>query len=178
MIAERGKGQRKEDAKVSRAAIPKPQRGLIMAQKVKLAKGQEFVFSSGKAGGVSKFPWDEWLNGDLLLIEQSEGPKDDKGNTIEETMTAKKDYEVSTDFMGPKLKTAARRRYKICEVSRRDHAGRRLGNALIIRARDMTPEERVAEDILRAEEKERNALALAKRKAGENGQAPQDNPQS
>ena len=62
-----------------------------MAQKIKLAKGREFTFKAPSKGGSSKFAWDEWLNGDLLMIEQSEGDKDEKGNTVEATVTAKKD---------------------------------------------------------------------------------------
>lgn len=124
----------------------------VMAQKIKLGKGKEFTFPKTGGGAVaSKYPWDEWFNGDLLLLERSEGTDNEKG-TIE-APTVKKDYEVSTDAMLPKIKTAARRRYKICQVSRYDADGNRLVNSIIIKARDMTDDEKQAEDILRAEEK-------------------------
>ena len=131
-----------------------------MAKVVKLPKGKEFVFAKvASKGAAPKYPWDEWFNGDLLLLEQSTGSKNEKGTVV--TISQKKDYEVDTDQMPPKIKTAARARYKVVEVSRRDHEGNRLQDAVIIRARDMTDEERTTEDILRVEEK----AALAAKKA-------------
>lgn len=126
-----------------------------MATKVKLAKGREFHFAPAKAfGGEAKYPWDEWFNGDLLLLERSEGPENDKGTVLEGQETVKRDYNVPRDAMPPKIKTAARRRYKVVQISRVDADGKKLPNGgLIIRARDMTADERVAEDVLRAEEK-------------------------
>ena len=121
-----------------------------MPKQVKLPKGREFVFRSVK-GAEAKYDWAAWLNGDLLLIEQSEGDKDDKGNVIK--VTVKKDYEVNTRAMPGKVKFAGRKKYKIVEVSTRDHTGAKLADSLIIRARDMDADERVAEDLLRAEEK-------------------------
>ena len=124
----------------------------VMAQKIKLARGKEFTFPKTGGGVVaSKYPWDEWFSGDLLLLERSEGTENEKG-TID-TITVKKDYEVGNDAMLPKIKTAARKRYKVCQVSRYDADGNRLVNSLIIKARDMTDDEKQAEDILRAEEK-------------------------
>lgn len=120
-----------------------------MATKVKLKKGAEFNFARKATG--TKYPWDEWFNGDLLMIERSVGPENEKG-TIE-VPTEAKDYGVPTDAMGPKIKTAARRRYKVCDISRVDADGQKLTNALIIQARDMTADERLAEDQKRAEEK-------------------------
>ncbi len=132
-----------------------------MATKVKMKKGTDFTFKTAKGGGSgSKYDWDGWFNGDLLLIERSEGPENDKG-TIE-VPTIKRDYEVPTDAMAPKLKTAGRRRYKVVQISRLDADGNKLVDALIIRARDMDDTERQAEDILRAEEKDE---MKAKRKA-------------
>ncbi len=122
-----------------------------MAKAVKLTKGKEFTFAPAGGGQLSKYPWDEWLSGGLLLLEQSEGTEDDKGTIT--NPTTKKDYEVSTDSMPAKIKTASRRKYKVTQISRRDADGNRLGNALIIRSRDMTLEERQAEDQLRAEER-------------------------
>jgi hypothetical protein len=120
-----------------------------MARQIKLKRGEEFKFST--SGPATRYPWDEWFNGDLLLLEQSEGTKDEKGTVT--TVTTKKDYEVDTDAMPPKIKTAACRRYKVVQVSRRDADGNKLVNSLIIKARDMTDDERTAEDIKRAEEK-------------------------
>ena len=137
-----------------------------MASKVKLGKGKEFTFAPAGGGPASKYPWEEWLNGDLLLLERSVGTEDDKGTIV--NITEKKDYEVATDAMPAKLKTAARRRYKVVQISRRDYDGNRLDNGLIIQARDMTADERQAEDLLRAEEKD--ALKARKAKEGTNGQ--------
>lgn len=123
-----------------------------MAQKVHLKKGKEFVFKAPAAGGALKYPWDEWFDGTLWMLERSEGPENEKG-TIE-APTVARDYGVPTNAMVPKLHTAARRRYKVVQISRYDADGNRLKDALIIKARDMTPDERVAEDQLRAEEKE------------------------
>lgn len=148
-----------------------------MAKQIKLGKGREFNFAQPKAGGAeSKYPWDEWFDGSLLLLERSEGEDNDKG-TIEHP-TVKKDYEVSTNAMVPKLVTAARRKYKVVQVSRMDADGKRLQNALIIKARDMTPEERVEEDALRIEEKQRFAERRAAKKAEAvtNGRHPDDAP--
>ena len=125
-----------------------------MSKQVKMAKGKEFTFAP-TGGGVSKYPWEQWFNGDLLLLEQ------DAVNEAGETVH-KRDYEVATDAMPPKIKTAARRRYKVVQISRKDADGHKLGEAIIIKARDMTPEERTTEDLLRAEEKE---AAKARREA-------------
>lgn len=133
----------------------------IMAKGIKVPKGKEISFApAGKGGGI-KYPWDAWFNpdhkefpGGLVLLERSEGPENPKG-TIEDGMeTVKRDYGVPVDAMPPKIKTAARRRYKVVEISRRDWEGNRLENGgLILRTRDMTTDERMAEDQLRAEEK-------------------------
>lgn len=128
-----------------------------MAKQVKLAKGKEFNFNVAKTG--TKYPWDEWFSGHLLMLERSDCDAD--CNVTGE----KRDYEVETDAMPPKLKTAARRRYKVVQVSRRDADGNKLANALIIKARDMTPEERQDEDILRAEEKVEATQRRAEKRA-------------
>ena len=106
-----------------------------------------------------------------MLLERSEGPENDKG-TIEEP-TVMRDYGVPRDAMHPKTKTAARRRYKVVFLSNREYdtkagsfSGPKLENGgIILQARDMTPDERVEEDILRAEEKEK----LKAKKAANNG---------
>lgn len=130
---------------------PQPKGVCTVAKAVKLAKGKSFEFTAGSGGSTTKYPWDQWFNGDLLMLERSEGPENAKG-TID-VPTVAKDYGVPTDAMLPKIKTAARNRYKVCEISRKDADGHRLKDALIIRGRDMTPSERIAEDEHRAEEK-------------------------
>ena len=131
----------------------------IMAKQVKLKKNAEFTFSASKGGMSAKYPWDEWFNGDLLLLERSVEKDDGQGGQVKDAdgnivFSEKKDYEVAKEMMVPKLKTAARRRYKVVQTSRKDADGNRLVNALIIRARDMDTDERTAEDLLRAEEKD------------------------
>lgn len=129
-----------------------------MAKQVKLARGKEFNFE--QKGKGAKYPWDEWFNGDLLMLERHDGPENEKGTIEDDKATTKRDYGVPNNHMLPKIHTAARKRYKVCQISRYDADGKRLKNALIIRARDMNTEERMAEDILRAEEK---AKAKAKK---------------
>lgn len=147
-----------------------------MPKLVKLPKGvKEFEFKSASFGAVTKYPWDEWFRGDLLLLERSEGPENEKG-TIEEP-AVERDYGVPTDAMGAKLKTAARSRYKVVQVSRLDAEGKKLKDSLIIRARDMTDDERVAEDILRAEEKEKVREKLLEKRAASQTSAPNGTPQ-
>jgi hypothetical protein len=87
----------------------------------------------GAVGGGTKYPWAKWFNGTLWHIE--------KGT----------DYTVETDMMPGELKSAARSRYKIVQISRLDADGNKLADSLIIRARDMTAAERVAEVLRRAE---------------------------
>jgi len=99
-------------------------------------------------GTQSKYPWDEWFCGKLLLLERSDVDKD--GNLT--PSGTKRDFEVERDAMPGKLKTAARRRYKVVQISKRDADGNKLTDALIIRARDMTVEERERENIRRIEE--------------------------
>ena len=129
-----------------------------MAKPVKLAKGKEFHFPTSRSGKASKYPWDEWFNPDpnkyasgLVMLEQSTGEKDEKGNVI--SVEDKLDYEVSTEQMVIKIKGAARKRYKVVQVSRHDVDGNLLDGAVIIKTRDMTEDEREAEDIYRAEKK-------------------------
>lgn len=145
-----------------------------MAKPVKLKKGQEFTFKSAAGGGgTSKYPWDEWFNGDLLLLERSDVTVDGEGKAALAAGGTKRDFEVERDAMPGKLKFAARRRYKVVQISKRDADGKPLEHeGLIIRARDMTPEERQEEDILRAEEKEESAERRAARKAGRGGTGP------
>ncbi len=124
-----------------------------MAKPVKLAKGKEFVFKTPTKGAETKYDWDTWFSGDLLMLEQSIGEKDDKGTVTVTDHKNKRDYEVSTEGMPGKLKNAARKRYKVVQVSRHDQDNNKLKDCLIIKARDMTDDERVEEDIRRAEEK-------------------------
>ncbi len=139
---------------------------------VKMPKGREFVFKASKGGAaVQKYDWDTWFNpdltkfpGGLVLLEQSDGTKDAKGTVVD--VTRKGNYEVDTDAMPPKIKTAARKRYKVVLISRLDGDGQKLKDAIIIKARDMTPDEKTAEDLRRAEEK---AEKEAKEKSASNG---------
>jgi hypothetical protein len=121
----------------------------VMAKEFKLPKShKEFTFKS--AAAASKYPWDEWFSGKLLLLERSDVDKD--GNLT--PSGEKRDFEVERDAMPAKIKTAARRRYKVVQISKRDHEGKPLEHdGLIIKARDMMADERQAEDVLRAEEK-------------------------
>lgn len=149
--------------------------GAIMAKPVKLAKGKEFNFKVASGHVEAKYPWDEWFNGGLLLLERSSGTENDKGTIVE--ITEKRDYEVPTDAMPPKIKTAARRRYKVVQVSRVDADGHKLKDALIIKGRDMTPEERQEEDMLREQEKQELKAKKAAKRAESNGAVHQESPQ-
>lgn len=139
-----------------------------MAKEVKVAKGKEFVFKAakgGRGGGESRYDWDNWLGGKLLMLEQSVGVKGEKGEVVGEP-DEKKDFEVSVNEMVGKAKTAARQRFKIVQISRFDADGHALKDALIIKARDMDEDERAAEELRRAEQKERNAAKREERKEG------------
>lgn len=130
-----------------------------MPKPVKLGKGREFEFKSAKPGSESKYDWASWFNPDpakfpngLVMLVQSTGKKDAKGTVVE--VDEKGDYDIDTNGMVPKLKNAARRFYKNIKVSRFGPDGEKLEGALIFKVSDMTSEERTAEDVLRAEEKE------------------------
>lgn len=142
-----------------------------MAKQVKLGKGREFSFKAAGAQ-ATKYAWDEWFTGDLLMLEQAVGTGvDEKGNIT--GVSDPKDFAVSIDAMIPKLKTAGRRRYKVIQVSRYDADGKRLVGCLIIKARPMDADERVAEEIRRAEDKEK--LAAKKATSGnDNGDETDD----
>lgn len=142
-----------------------------MAKQVKLGKGKEFVFAAPKAGGfASTYPWDQWFSPDpkefpsgLVLIERSVFKSAGDGDGL--VVSEKKDYDVPTNHMVPKLHTAARRRYKVVQISRHDADGKRLVDSLIIRARDMTPDERAEEDAQRVVEKAEKTARTAHEKA-------------
>ncbi len=109
----------------------------------KFAKGKNIdSLRANKGGGAgSKYPWDAIFDGNPNVLTKGE------------------DYTVATEAMGPKIKTAARRRYKTVEVFTKDPDGNKLEDQLIVIARDMTAEERQAEDVKRAEEKAKRAAA-------------------
>ena len=111
---------------------------------VKLPKGKTFEFKSGGRQS-SKYPWDAILSGELVQITKGE------------------DYSVETDAMVPKIKSAARRRYKTVKISTRDHEGVKLVDSLIVQAFDMTADERAKEDQRRAQDK----IDAAERRANE-----------
>ena len=152
-------------ARINASAFIPNEELTAVAKSVKVGKGKEFVFAPTSGGGQAlKYPWDEWFNPDpkqfpngLVWLERSEGTEDDKGTITE--VSEKRDYEVKTEAMPPKIKTAARRRYKVVQISRLDADGNKLEDAIIIRARDMTAEERADEDQLRAEEKAAKAAS-------------------
>ena len=125
---------------------PIPKEDTTMAKQVKLAKGKEFVFA--RTAQVGKYPWDQWLDGSLLLLERSDVA--DGTNKLKDG-GEKRDFEVDTDAMVAKLRTAARRRFKVVQVSKKDADGTKLKDALIIKARDMDAAERLAEEQRRAE---------------------------
>lgn len=102
---------------------------------------KKFEFKSAKSS--SKYQWDAILDGNQNVICKGE------------------DYELDTDSMPPKIKTAARRRYKTVKISTRDHNGNKLTEMLVVQAFDMDTDQRAAEDIKRAEEKEARAAAKA-----------------
>lgn len=131
-----------------------------MAQAFKVDAGKELVGRVGSSGGFArKYDWDSWFAGDLLLIERSSGGENDKGTIT--SIKTKRDYEVPNDGMPPKIKTAARHRYMVCDIYRTNpNTGARLKDSLLIQGRKMTAEERVAEDALRAEEKAADKLGL------------------
>ena len=128
-----------------------------MPKKVTLPKGKTFEFKKATGAG-SKYNWDAMFTGDLVLISKG---------TDDQLKTGDCDYTVAEDAMIPKIKTAARRRYKVVSVSRVDHQGNKLVDSLILQARDMTADERTAEDQKRAEEK----IARAEARAEEEGES-------
>lgn len=99
---------------------------------------KKFEFKTASAS--SKYPWDAILDGKINVITKGE------------------DYEVETDAMPPKIKTAARRRYKTVKVAIMTDDDGKKTDTIAVQATDMTPDQRIAEDAKRAEEK-------AKRKA-------------
>lgn len=104
---------------------------------------KKFEFKLAKS--TSKYPWDEILNGNKNVICRGE------------------DYELETDAMPPKIKTAARRRYKTVKISTRDHNGNKLTEMLIVQAFDMDADQIAAEELKRAEEKLKRAEAKVPR---------------
>lgn len=136
-----------------------------MPKHVKVGKGKEFVFKSGREGRAreSQYDWDSWFNGDLLLIEQSEGEKDAKGAVV--SVGVKKDFDEPINKMVFKTRLAARQRYKHLDVSRYDSDNNRLDNAFVIRARDMSDEERAQEDERREEVRAANRARKKQKEA-------------
>lgn len=134
-----------------------------MAKLVKLPKGREFTFRPTPRGGMAaKYDWDQWFDGQTWMLEQSIGEKDKTGAVVK--VSDKKDYEIATVWMPSKLKMAGRKRYKVVQVSRVDANGDKLQDAVILKARDMTQEEREAEDLLRAEEEAKRVEARMRKK--------------
>lgn len=131
-----------------------------MPKAIRLAKGKEFTFKAATAS--KRYDWNGWFNPDpkaypsgLIMLERSvveaTETKDKQG--VSYRVVEKRDYDVPTDAMYPKIKRAAQKRYMVVQISRLDQDGNKLQDALIVKARPMTDEERVAEDVRRAEEK-------------------------
>ena len=137
-----------------------------MPKQVKVPKGREFQFQASRRFGQStKYDWNNWLNEELILLEQSTGTKDENGTVIE--VTEKRDYECSTEALTAKLRFAGRRRYKVVDISRYGAEGDRLKDSLIIKARPMTDLERLEEDDRRVIDKAKLKAARGKRVAAE-----------
>lgn len=123
-----------------------------MAREFKLNKGVKFEFK--RQAPTSTYPWADWFSGKLMLIERHSGTENAKGTIEEEGITTRRDYGVPALAMPPKIKTAARKRYKVVQTSFRGPDGKKLENGgILLQSRDMTPAERMEEDRLRAEEK-------------------------
>jgi hypothetical protein len=137
--------------------IPPPQKETRIMKTVKMSKKQLDAIESHnvRSGGgfTAKYPWEDFFNGELNLLERHDGPENDKGTIEDDKATVRRDYGVPNDGMLPKIKTAARARYLVCAIYRKDADGKRLVNSMYVRARPMTAEERTAEDLLRAEER-------------------------
>lgn len=108
----------------------------------------------------SPLPWDEWFAPEcgaegLPLHGDGSSPL---WELEQDTPTEKRDYSVDTNAMVAKVKRAARKRYKVVQISRTDADGNGLINSIIVQARNMTADERLGEDILRAEERDLRVL--------------------
>lgn len=100
---------------------------------------KKFTFKA--VSQASKYPWDAIFDGEIKVLCKGD------------------DYTVETDAMIPKIKTAARRRYKVASVSTRGPDGAKLTDMIVVQARDMDENEHAVEDAKRAEEKTRRAEA-------------------
>ena len=140
-----------------------------MAKPVKLSKGKKITFAPPRSGARGQYDWDRWFNPDphkfpegLVLLEQSLGEKDESGNVV--NVTEKRDFSMSPKFMVLKIRGAARRRFKIVQVTRNDADGNRMEDAIIIQARDMTEDEKHIERVRRSD---RKLAKLKKKEAAE-----------
>ncbi len=112
-----------------------------------MPEGKVFDFGhKGESTRQNIYPWGEWLDGTLWLLERSEGPANEKGTILPGTETTKRHYGVPTLHMVAKVKLAATKAYKIAQVSRYGPDGTKLADGFVMQARPMTPEERVEED--------------------------------
>lgn len=122
--------------------------------------GNEILIQVRRAGGgATKYPWDEWFapehnkDGEQVHEDGSSPLWELERDVTVDGKVQKRDFDVKVEAMPAKIKRAARCRYKIVQISRFDPDGNKLADSLIIKARDMTTEERVAEDLRRAQEK-------------------------
>jgi len=126
-----------------------------MPQAVKINKGKTFEFKAATGGTGCKYDWDTILNGQPWIITQGEDFHDP----------------ITRDDMKVKAKTAARIRYKTVKTSKFafDANGKSCDklpdNQLFILATPMTDDQRVEEDMKRAEEKEAATAKKAEKKA-------------
>ena len=112
-----------------------------MAEKITLAEGEVFAFSTG-GSRASNYPWDQWFDGGIWEISAAEW-----GMTDTDRGPAK------VDRQGFKLKarSAAWRRDVVVEFSDKDRWGHPLTDSVVLRARDMSPDELVENERRRAE---------------------------
>ncbi len=119
--------------------------------------GTEIVLQVRRAG-ATRYPWDEWFAPELneegtQVHEDGRSPLWllERDVTVDEKIQ-ERDFDVKVEAMPKKLETAARERYKVVQYSFNDPDGNKLIDSLIIQARDMTADERSAEDLRRAKQ--------------------------
>lgn len=122
-----------------------------MAKKIELPKSFTFETRSFGGGGAAKYPYDQWFNGEAWLISKGE------------------DYPGKTAYMPYKLTLAALKRGKHVDISRVGPNGESLKDALLIKARPLTEEEKLHAKERLAALKAQAATRKA-RKAAENGE--------
>lgn len=139
-----------------------------MAEIVKLTKSDVSAIAKAKAdrNGGQVYPWKEWFDGQARILR--EGDRDDNNKLI--PGGDPRDFLQPSAYMPAKFKTAARAHYKVLEVlSTVLPDGTKLKNAYLLKARDMNPQERTAEDAQRVIDR---AAAKMKRDAKKTASKP------